>query len=387
MIRKILYAVVFILMVYFVATNWAEVRLIVEAFGQADPIWLLTAIGLQILWLIVIAFMGRACFRMVGIDEKIPHLISLLAAANFVNVVAPSYGAGAIAVIMYDGHQRGNPPARVLAASFLYLVYDYAAILILMIPGLYILARQDALGTVILGASLFVIAVGITMFTLTYLGVRKADQLGRGVTGIVQRLNKLVEPLIHRDFINTQRAGKFANDLAEGLKHVQRNPGAVFIPLGYSFLRQFLMMLILFMISLAFRNPFDFATTLASFIVSILFTIASVTPSGVGFVEGAMGITQTAFGIDPVSSAAIAILYRGVTFWLVLFYGFFAIRWVGYSIQNAINGENGSEKDVRVSGEPRREFVGNPSAPQSEDEPQPKTSVEAQISPSRSHKS
>lgn len=387
MIRKILYAVVFVLMVYFVATNWEEVLLIIKAFGQADTIWLLTAVAVQFIWLIVIAFMGRACFRMVGIDETIPHLISLLAAANFVNVVAPSYGAGAIAVIMYDGHQRGNPPARVLTASFLYLVYDYAVILILMIPGLYILARQDALGTVILGAALFVIAVGITMFTLTYLGIRKADQLGQAVSGFVQRLNSLLEPLLHRDFINPPRAEKFANDLAEGLKHVQRNPRAVFIPLGYSFIRQLLMMLILFIVSLAFHHPFDLATTLSSFIVSILFTIASVTPSGVGFVEGAMGITQTAFGVDPVSSAAIAIVYRGVTFWLVLFYGFFAIRWVGYTIQNAVNGKNGSENGARLSDDQEQELIGIPSSSQTTEESPPKSTVEAHISPSNSRKS
>ena len=47
-----------------------------------------------------------------------------------------------------------------------------------------------------------------------------------------------------------------------------------------------------------------------------------------------MGLTQNALGVEPVASAAIAIIYRGITFWLMLFFGLIAIRWVGYIIGN-----------------------------------------------------
>jgi len=43
-----------------------------------------------------------------------------------------------------------------------------------------------------------------------------------------------------------------------------------------------------------------------------------------------MGLIQVRMGIDPATSAAIAIAYRGVTFWLTLLYGFFAIRMIEY---------------------------------------------------------
>ncbi|MCJ7568866.1 MAG: flippase-like domain-containing protein, partial [Anaerolineales bacterium] len=69
---------------------------------------------------------------------------------------------------------------------------------------------------------------------------------------------------------------------------------------------------------------------LASFSVSYLFTIASITPSGVGFVEGAMALTQNAMGVNPLTSTAIALTYRGITFWLTLAYGFIAIRMIGF---------------------------------------------------------
>ncbi|HUS84652.1 MAG TPA: lysylphosphatidylglycerol synthase domain-containing protein, partial [Anaerolineales bacterium] len=79
-----------------------------------------------------------------------------------------------------------------------------------------------------------------------------------------------------------------------------------------------------------FHNSFGIETLLASFSVSYLFIIASITPSGVGFVEGAMVLTQNAMGVDPLTSTAIALAYRGITFWLTLAYGFFAIRVIGF---------------------------------------------------------
>jgi uncharacterized protein (TIRG00374 family) len=343
MIRKIVYAIVLVLLAYFVFTNLDEVRLIIHTISRANGFWLLGTFGLQAIWLVVIAFNGKSCYRLVGVEETISHFIPLAAAANFVNIVAPSYGAGALAVFLYDGHQRGKPAARISTAAFLYIVYDYAALLFMVVPAIAILHTRGALDTIVFGAAMFVMSVALILLFLTALGIRSVDQMIRAALGMVDLINRVMRSLFHRDIIKKRRVRNFLTDLAEGLTHVHRTPKDVILPFVLSLLRHLLLMSILLLVSFAFHSPFDLGTLVASYGISVVFTIASVTPSGVGFVEGAMGLTQNALGIDPLASAAIAIVYRGITFWSVLFYGVFAIRWVGYTIENAKLNANGEE--------------------------------------------
>jgi hypothetical protein len=43
-----------------------------------------------------------------------------------------------------------------------------------------------------------------------------------------------------------------------------------------------------------------------------------------------MILTQNAMGVNPLTSTAIALAYRGITFWLTFAYGFIAIRMIGF---------------------------------------------------------
>lgn len=76
-----------------------------------------------------------------GIHEKLSHLVPLTTAANFINVIIPSYGAGALAVLIADGSQREKPVGKVSAAAFVYLVYDYLGFLVVLSLGFNILSR------------------------------------------------------------------------------------------------------------------------------------------------------------------------------------------------------------------------------------------------------
>jgi len=160
--------------------------------------------------------------------------------------------------------------------------------------------------------------------------VLSAHRMSRVLVWVTDLGNRILHPILKRDLLDRSKSEAFGLEVAEGLQEIRRSPRSLIIPAIYALLRKAIMVLILFLVSVAFHTPFDPGTLIASFCVSYLFTIASVTPSGVGFVEGAMGLAQTAMGINPATSVGIALTYRGLTFWLVLLYGFFAIRFVGY---------------------------------------------------------
>ncbi|HEY43995.1 MAG TPA: flippase-like domain-containing protein [Anaerolineae bacterium] len=329
--RKLLYVVVLILVILFARAHLAELRSIVDTLSQGDWRWMLAAVCVQFLWLVNIAAALQSTYRLVGVRERLRHLIPLAAAANFVNVVAPTYGLGALAVLISDANQRGGRAAKVSTGAVLYLVYDYLGFLIVLLPGTIILANEGVLDAVLITASIIALSIAGITILLTLLGIRSADKLGHAVLWLAGIANRTLHPILRRDVIDQARAQDFARDFAEGLQHVRRSPSRLFVPFLFALSRKVLLMVILYLVSMAFHTPLNLYTLVALFSTSYVFTIASVTPLGVGFVEGAMIVYLNALQVPLATSAAISVAYRGLTFWLTLVYGMIAIRIVDHS--------------------------------------------------------
>ncbi len=329
MLRRVLYALVVGLAVYFVIRHFDELKLVLETLAKGDPRWMLLALGTQVIWLIVLSTNLLACYRLVGVRERLSRVFILTTSAIFMSVIAPSLGAGTLAVLLGDAQQRGKAVGRVSTASFLYVMFDYVGLLVVMTIGMIILYRHQLLSGYILGGASFIFIVGLCLIGIAILGIRSTHTLKRVLNGLVSKGNQYSRLLIKRELINSEKAEKFAEDIGEGLSEIRHHPLRLVIPLLLALARKSLMILILYFVSLAFYEPFNLPTLLVSFMVSYLFTIASVTPSGVGFVEGAMALTQKGMGVSPLHSAAVIIAYRGLTFWLVALYGFIAFRRIG----------------------------------------------------------
>lgn len=347
MIRKIIYAIVFGLTIFFVVRNYDELVIIIHTLGRAAPHWLLAALGAQLLWIVAVAGNLQSTYHLTGMHETLKRMIVLTAAGNFINVIAPSYGAGAMAVFIADGQQRDKPAGKITTASFLYLVYDYLGFMIVLTIGAILLHQRGLLSTAIIGAAIFAVAVGAALIIATIIGIYSSDQLDRLVVWFVRGINRLARPLANKQLLDLDDARGFGADLAGGLREIRRSPGNLVQPIGWALGRKTMMMVILYFVSRAYGSPFDLPTVIVSFTISYLFTIASITPSGVGFVEGAMSLIQVSMGIDPATSVAIAVAYRGMTFWLILLYGVFAIRAVEYQPEEVQSGNGEPAKKQR----------------------------------------
>ncbi|MBI3976131.1 MAG: flippase-like domain-containing protein [Armatimonadetes bacterium] len=64
----------------------------------------------------------------------------------------------------------------------------------------------------------------------------------------------------------------------------------------------------------------------AGYVVGALFMVVSVTPSGVGVVEGAMTLTFASLGVPVATAVAATLLFRLFTIWLPLLAGFATVR-------------------------------------------------------------
>jgi uncharacterized protein (TIRG00374 family) len=329
--RKILLILIILLGLYFIFTRQNEVEQVLFTLQQGEWIWLALAFIVQLGYVLNVGASLSAIYKLLGMEEKIGRLALLGAAANFVIVVAPSAGMGGMAVLAADAQERGHSTGRASTAGAVYTFFDYLATLAVVIVGLFILFQRNQLHLAEITASLILTGLAIGLGFLLYLGMRSGERLGKALVWLGRMVNRILHPFIKREYIDADRAYNFGVDAAEGLRLAKKSPGGLWIPLALGLTTKILMMIILFLMFLAFRQPYSIATIVAGFSMGYLFTIVSPTPSGVGFVETAMTLALNSLGVPLAPAALIVLGYRGFTLWLMMLYGMIGIRWVGSS--------------------------------------------------------
>jgi uncharacterized protein (TIRG00374 family) len=263
------------------------------------------------------------------LDGTVPKLSALAAAANFVNIVAPSAGVGGMAVFIADARQNGNAPGKVMVASMLFLFLDYVAFLCVLTLGLAVLFRRNDLDAGELAASAVMFAIAVVFGFLLYLGSRSAHLLGNALAQMAHLVNRVMRPFIHREYLNQARAYEFAYEMAEGLKFLPERPRELATPILFSFANKALLISVLLFTFLAFKVSFTVGTVIGGFAIAYLFLIISPTPAGIGIVEGMMPLALSSLHVPWSQAVIITLAYRGITFWVPFGLGAIAFRMLG----------------------------------------------------------
>ena len=328
--RKFLIALALFLGVTFILARLAEVRAIGQTLRQGDFRFILLAFGIQILWLFNVAASYKVIYRALDLEEKIETLFLAAAGANFVNVIAPSAGVGGMAVFLSAARRRGYSSARTAVAGALFLLFDYAGFLCVLVLGLIVLFRRHTLTATDLVATIVLLFIALTLFVFLFLGMHSAKALGSSLAWFVRNVNRILQPIIHRQYLSTERAHLFAQDAAEGLRQVRQKPGDLLLPALLALSSKALLVSILLLVFMAFQVPISLGTLVAGFSVSYLFFIVSPTPAGIGVVEGTMTLALNSMYISLGAATVIALAYRGITFWIPLAFGGIALRILNY---------------------------------------------------------
>ncbi len=326
--RKLFIALIFFLTIAFIILSFSELQEILETLRRSDPRFILLALLLEIGWLFNAALTFRSIYRMLGLDDDYRHLVLVVAAANFVNVVAPSVGMGGMAVFIDDGNRRGHSAGKVTVAGALYVLFDYAAFLCVLALGLIVLIRRNNLGAGEVTASVILVTIASVLATLLYMGSRSAKALGDTLAWMARLVNRILRPFIHRDYLNEGRAHSFAAEISDGLAEPRRDPKRMIRPMLFALNNKALLICILLLTFLAFRVPFSAGTIIAGFAIGYLFFIVSPTPSGVGVVEGMLPLALNSLRVPWSQAVIITLTFRAITFWVPLGLGGLAFRWL-----------------------------------------------------------
>jgi uncharacterized protein (TIRG00374 family) len=324
--RKFIVAIVLLLGTLFIFTRIAEVEAIAQTLQRGDWRFLLLALVVEAAWMVNIAASFRSVYQLLGLQEALDKLFIQSSAASFLNIVAPSGGMGGIAVFISEARRRNNSTARVTVAGLLFVMFEYASFFCILILGLFVLFQRKHLSSVELAASGIMGAIGAGMAALVYLGQRAPKTLRSALAFLAGLVNGPARLLARRDLFPQARVRAFAHEVSEGLLALRSRPGDLFSPFVLALSSKLLLILVLYLMFMAFHEPFTLGTLVAGYSISYLFVVVSPTPAGIGFVEGALTLALNSLGIPLGAATVIALAYRGVTVWFPLLVGMLAFH-------------------------------------------------------------
>jgi uncharacterized protein (TIRG00374 family) len=324
--RKLILLIVLFLGAAIVYASFGEIGSILHTLQQATMRYIVLGLILQVIWFWVAGLNYKTLYKLLGLEETVKKLVLLNASANFVNTVAPTGGAGGMAVFISAASKDGHPVGKVTVASMLFLFVDYVAFIFVLTLGLIVLFRRNQMGATELGASSIMFIVAAALGGMLYLGSQSGKVLGNVLAALARFVNNVARPFIHREYLSEARAHEFAEEMATDLRSLPEQPRSLIVPFLYSLVGKIILMLILMCVFLAFQIPFSAGTIIGGFAISYLFLIVSPTPSGIGIVEGVMPLALSSLHVPLSQGLIVTLAYRGITFWIPLGIGAIAFR-------------------------------------------------------------
>ena len=225
--NKLFVFVALFLGVVVVMFSFGELETILRTLQSAHLGFFLLALLIQIGWFISSGRMYQSIFRLLGVQEDVFTLSRIATAANFINVVAPTAGAGGVALFASEAHRRGHPTGKVTVAAALFLLLDQVAFLVILALGLIILTRRNDLNVGEISASFFLLAIAVTYATVLYVGYRSAEKLGDLLAKFARGINWVVRRFRKENYLSEARAHEFAREIADGFSGLTEKPSSL----------------------------------------------------------------------------------------------------------------------------------------------------------------
>ena len=321
--------VVFILFAaIFVVARMAEIEQMGRLLASISLNYLVLALLAEAVWLLIAAMIYRMNFRIIGIRESFRHLFLLSTSANFANVVTPSWGMAGLAVFWADAQHRGYPKGSATVVCTLYIIFEYLSLLLVIGLGFFALLKRSLLGWPIISSALALFGFVIFMMYMLFLGLRYPEKFRAFFVGASRLINRIVRAVIRREFLPLSSAESFTDTAIESINLLRAQWRKLIFPFGLAIVNKLVLITILMLMFVAFKEPFTPGILIAGFSLCYLFFYVSPTPAGIGIVEGVMTLALRSLGIPLASATLITLSFRGFTFWLPLLVGFISFRFL-----------------------------------------------------------
>lgn len=315
-----------IIFVWIVVSRFTELQKLVNTLGEGAWQWVGIAALLQGIYYVFFTGIYQSAFYTVEVESNVVELLPVTFASIFLNVAAPTGGASGAALFVDDAVRRGQSGARTTVGTLLMLVADFTTFALVLATGMVYLFLAHDLNVYEITAAIILLAATLALTASLGLGLWAPDLL-RGLLEWAQRtVNRLGALFKRPNLLPENWVEENFEEFTEAALAIAAHPERLGRTLAVALAAHLMDLLSLAALFLAFHQSVSLGVLVAGYSMGVLFWIVSITPQGIGVVEGTMALVFTSLGVPPESAAVIALSFRGLTFWLPLLIGFLLLR-------------------------------------------------------------
>ena len=312
-IRNIIIGAVFVVALAIVLLRGESFFELIDTMSTGALIPLILAFVVQMGKYVSQGFAYSSSFTTVEARLSPRVCFPLVFSAFFMNTVAPSLNTSGNLVFVERARRDGIGGGKAIAAVVLMQTSIEFGFMVIMIAGFIIIHINGSLTPVIFIVGLWVvILVGLMGGSLIL-----ARKNPKRLMSILQPLETLANKLSKRFRKKEMNpwALKSSQALCEAAGEIARRPLIAVRVFMLSVLASLFEFGCFYLVGMAFGVT-DISALLGGYVVAILFTMIAITPMGLGVVEAAIVVILTSYGVFMGTATAIALVFRGIVFWL-----------------------------------------------------------------------
>lgn len=322
-IRNLLLGLVIVIVLTVVLLRGDQLVELLETVKQGAAIPLAVALFTQLGKYVAQSFAYSFAFEAVDERMRPRSTLPLVFGTFFMNTIAPSLNLAGTTLVVDDARRRGIPPGKATSAALLMQITIDSGFAAIMLIGFAILAVTVGLSPLWFLLGFLVIALVGVMVTILILGRKRPVFVLKLLRPIELFINRMrvrfkkdpLEPWIERT----------VHSFSEAAGLIGHNPKSTAKVFGCSLVASTCELACFCLVGVGFGVVHPEAL-ICGYVVATLFAMISITPQGVGVVEAAVLVTFTSFGESSTAGMAIALVYRGIVFWLPFLIGAILIQ-------------------------------------------------------------
>jgi phosphatidylglycerol lysyltransferase len=299
LILQFIFTALFIYMaVWFISHEKAELGNVKNILTGANLYWVLTGLGLVILYIFLQGIMYVTSFAAINSYIGLWDAIILFLKRNFISVFLPAGGVSSLVFFSNEIEKKGITKTQVYFASSIYAFVGILSVVIVAIPAFLFVVTGGSLGSgkwFALGGSIIV----LMKFIFIYYSLLRKNTLYKWILKVFPKL------VIFIDDISNNKIDRIQ---------------LIFTVLA-SVIIEFIGIAHVYISMMALGFPPSLSSAIIAYISVVIFLIISPFLRGLGAIEVSMTYVLIQSGFSNVESIAITMLFRFFEFWVPLFTG------------------------------------------------------------------
>jgi len=324
-LNQIILLIVFVAFIWIFVSRFKEILEIINTLLQGKWLFICIAVIFILIYYYSFTLLYYYSFVLVGVKSKVMSLFPLMFASVFANLV-PTGGTGGAALFIHDAALRKESVAKTAIGTLLVQLFDFTSFLFVLGFGIaYLLTKHDLKTYQVIASSILILAIGIiiTLLMISLWQIRLIKKLLKFFQKIINRISNIIR---HKDTLSYDWSEKAGNDFQNAALAIAYNPKLVLKIIGIALLTHVFELIALYFLFIAFSQEIWLGVLVTGYSMTHLFTTITITPQGIGMVEGIMTLIFTSLGIHAEKAAVITLVFRGMNLWLPLFIGFLLLR-------------------------------------------------------------